>query len=75
MTIFVEWCTRVIQFITVFSVLVSPSSEFPDFSLLSVGTAAHDSPAAKNFQLGTASTATVMILDDDHAGIFHFEGK
>ena len=55
--------------------LVSPSSEFPDFSLLSVGTAAHDSPAAKNFQLGTASTATVMILDDDHAGIFHFEGK
>jgi len=28
----------------------------------------------KNFQLGTPSTATVMILDDDHAGIFHFEG-
>ncbi|XP_067938835.1 sodium/calcium exchanger 1-like isoform X2 [Watersipora subatra] len=32
-----------------------------------------ESSATKNYQLGTPSTATIMILDDDHAGIFHFE--
>lgn len=25
--------------------------------------------------MGTPSSATIMILDDDHAGIFHFEGE
>lgn len=34
-----------------------------------------DNNVNKDYQLGTPSTATVMILDDDHAGIFHFDGK
>ena len=28
----------------------------------------------KEVMLGTPAVATVMILDDDHAGIFHFTG-
>ena len=33
----------------------------------------NDDEASSNVQLANPSMATVMILDDDHAGIFHFE--
>lgn len=29
----------------------------------------------KGVMLGTPAVATIMILDDDHCGIFHFEGN